>query len=82
MTLSPNLDLDEAAVFLRCSKRFLEDNLRRIPHQKLGRSVSFDEADLAEIKEMHRVRPATAAAPTTPVRALAQIRPKGATRVS
>ncbi|MFE6379199.1 hypothetical protein [Streptomyces roseolus] len=80
MTLSPNLDIDEAAVFLRCSPRFLEDNLNRLPHQKLGRAVSFDEYDLTEIRDMFRVRPTSSATPDTPVHNLAQIRPKGAAR--
>ncbi|MFE6223301.1 hypothetical protein [Streptomyces sp. NPDC057854] len=81
MTLSPNYDLQQAADFLKCSPRFLEDNLRSLPHQKLGRAVAFDEHDLMEIKDMFRVRPASTAAPSTTVRSLSQIRPKGA-RVS
>ncbi|WP_432116606.1 hypothetical protein [Streptomyces sp. S1] len=81
MTLSPNFDLDEAARFLRCAPRFLEDNLQKLPHQKIGRAVSFDEADLSEIRDMFRIRPTSTADSTSPVRALSQIRPKGA-RVS
>jgi hypothetical protein len=77
MSVSPNYSIDEAAEILRCKPRFLEDNLVKLPHQKLGASVAFDDDDLIEIKNMHRVRPRPAAADSSS-RSLAHIRPKGA----
>lgn len=52
-----NFTVDEAAEKLRCKPRFLTDNLHRLPHQKIGVAVVFDEGDLAKIQDMHRVRP-------------------------
>ncbi|MFF9146354.1 hypothetical protein ACF1BN_15985 [Streptomyces sp. NPDC014861] len=81
MTTSPNLDIKQAAEFLKCAPRFLEDNLKRLPHQKLGQSVAFDLDDLAEIKDMFRVRPGARSvrpAPAADVSSLSRIRPKGA----
>lgn len=77
MTVTRNYTLEEAAEILRCRPRFLEDNLARLPHQKLGASVAFDDDEIAEIKAMHRVRPRATSAETA-TRTLAQIRPKGA----
>ncbi|MBB4987462.1 hypothetical protein [Streptomyces nymphaeiformis] len=77
MPLSPNYTVAEAAELLRCKERYLEDNLSRLPHQKIGIAVAFDDEDLAAIKDMHRVRPQRATADVAP-RTLAQIRPKGA----
>lgn len=78
-----NYDLKETAQLLRCRESYLEENLRFLPHQKLGKSVAFDEDDIAEIKRMCRVRPvarptATPAAAGAP--SITQIRPKGARR--
>lgn len=81
MLVTRNYSIDEAAEILRCKPRFLEDNLARLPHQKIGASVAFDDDELAAIKDMHRVRPMAAAAAPAAQRSLAQIRPKGA-RVS
>lgn len=76
--MNRNYNLDEAAELLQCHRRYLEDNLKRLPHQKIGAAVAFDEEELAAIKDMHRVRPtapsASAAGNTAP--SLAQIRPK------
>ncbi|MFC8276292.1 hypothetical protein ACFUJR_27925 [Streptomyces sp. NPDC057271] len=77
MSVTRNYSIDEAADILRCKPRFLEDNLARLPHQKIGASVAFDDDELAAIKDMHRVRPRAAAEGIAP-RSLAQIRPKGA----
>ncbi|MDX2622486.1 hypothetical protein PV356_23605 [Streptomyces sp. WI03-5b] len=74
--MSQNYDVTEAAEYLRCKVHFIEDNLKQLPHQRMGRSVSFDERDLEEIKDMFRVRPARAQAPAgTPALELASIRP-------
>ncbi|MCX4550533.1 MULTISPECIES: helix-turn-helix domain-containing protein [unclassified Streptomyces] len=52
-----NYTLEEAAELLRCKPRFLEDNLRDLPHQKIGAAVAFDAEEVLAIKAMHRVRP-------------------------
>ncbi|WP_381792827.1 hypothetical protein [Streptomyces niveus] len=79
-----NYSIDEAADLLRCKKRFLEDNLQRFPHQKLGQTVAFDENELLAIKDSCRVRQAEATAhgPQTevPVAVLASIRPSQSRR--
>ncbi|MFF2573806.1 hypothetical protein [Streptomyces sp. NPDC058084] len=77
MTFTPNYSLEKAAALLGCRQGYLEDNLRRLPHQKIGREVVFDDDDLNEIKAMHRVRPSASPAASGP-RTLATIRPKGA----
>ncbi|MFD9952436.1 hypothetical protein [[Kitasatospora] papulosa] len=74
--MSQNYDVSEAAEYLRCRVHFLEDNLKQLPHQRMGRSISFDERDLEEIKDMFRVRPAPAQAPASPAALkLAAIKP-------
>lgn len=79
-----NYSIEEAAQALRCYPRFLEDNLKRLPHQKIGAAVVFDEDELRAIKDMFRVRPTEFA---TPMQAsankslsLATITPSGRTR--
>lgn len=76
-----NYSIAEAADILRCFPRFLEDNLKRFPHQKLGAAVAFDASDLAQIKDMCRVRPA-AVEPTsiTSPKTLVGIRPSRRSR--
>ena len=51
-----NFSLEETAKILCCFPTYLEDNLHRIPHQKIGKAVAFDENEIRQIKEMHRVR--------------------------
>lgn len=80
-----NYSYDEAAEKLRCKRRFLEDRIRDLPHQKRGESVAFCECELALIQAMtSRVpawvleldQPAPPPAVATPaVTALASIRP-------
>ncbi|MEU3972384.1 hypothetical protein [Streptomyces bacillaris] len=74
--MSRNYDIDEAAEYLRCKRYFLEEHLKELPHQRMGRSISFDEIDLEAIKDMHRVKPcrASQAVESTPL-ALASIQP-------
>lgn len=74
-----NYSIEETAEILRCRKRFLEDNLAQLPHQKLGQAVAFDDDEIAAIKDMHRVRPELAAVQSdapAEVPELATIRPK------
>ncbi|MEU4920224.1 hypothetical protein AB0G29_12795 [Streptomyces parvus] len=76
--MSANYTLAEAAEYLRCRPHFLEENLKRLPHQRMGRAVSFDESELEAIKDMFRVRPERVQTPaaTAPASlALASIRP-------
>ncbi|MEV6738604.1 hypothetical protein AB0N14_17415 [Streptomyces sp. NPDC051104] len=83
-----NLDYDEAAAALKIKRRWLEDNISRLPHQKFGGNPAvFCMCDLRVIQAMQAVLPADALAviepvepakqtPTTPpVRALAAIKP-------
>ncbi|MEO3976346.1 hypothetical protein [Streptomyces sp. CAU 1734] len=73
-----NYNVAEAAEMLRCKPSFLEENLKRFPHQRLGRSVAFDETELTAIKNMCRVLPVENATPadSTPELTLATIQPK------
>ncbi|MER7814046.1 hypothetical protein [Streptomyces sp. NPDC096153] len=72
-----NYNILQAAELLGCKPRYLEDNLKRLPHQKIGASVVFDEDEIAEIKAMHRVRPASAQAEPAPAPiSIAHIQPK------
>jgi len=57
-----NFDYDEAAAKLGCKRRFLEDNISRLPHQKIGTSVAFCDCELALIQAMHSVMPPEALA--------------------
>ncbi|MFD5510780.1 helix-turn-helix domain-containing protein [Streptomyces sp. NPDC127051] len=86
-----NYSVDEAAEILRCRPSYLRDNLSRLPHQKIGASVAFDEDELEMIKEMHRVRPASQPTASQPIPtaeqtspntlpAYAHIKPAGASR--
>jgi hypothetical protein len=77
-----NYSIEEAADILRCFPRFLEDNLKRFPHQKLGAAVAFDVADLVAIKDMCRVRPTVVAAAPKAAPTLANIRPSRRSRAA
>jgi hypothetical protein len=73
----------ELAELLSIKKRFIEDNLSRLPHHQFGRSAVFDAMQVRRIKEMHRVAPLDAETPAepspppagTPVLTLTSIRP-------
>ncbi|MFD3777309.1 hypothetical protein [Streptomyces sp. NPDC058612] len=80
MSSLQNYDVDEAAKVLRCFPSFLRENLARLPHQKIGLAVCFDEDELAEIKAMFRVRPAPSAPGAADVPQLSQIKPRGTRR--
>ncbi|MFB7171120.1 hypothetical protein ACFCYM_09900 [Streptomyces sp. NPDC056254] len=79
-----NYTLSETAEILQCRPSYLEENLSTLPHQKIGKSVAFDDEEIAEIKRMHRVRPVAARDAATPAvsasPSITQIRPKGARR--
>lgn len=51
-----NYSLEETAQILCCYPDYLKENLRDLPHQKIGKAVAFDEDEIRQIKNMHRVR--------------------------
>ncbi|AWK10023.1 hypothetical protein AB0K47_01190 [Streptomyces tirandamycinicus] len=57
-TMVRNYDYGEAAEKLRCKRRWLEENISRLPHQKLGQSPAFCDCELALIQSMFTVLPA------------------------
>ncbi|MXM66737.1 hypothetical protein GR925_25730 [Streptomyces sp. HUCO-GS316] len=86
-----NYDYDAAAVKLGCKRRFLEDRIRQLPHQKIGESVAFCDCDLRLIQAMCTVIPdqirselSGAEPEVTPQpagrRSLRDVRPAGARR--
>ncbi|MFJ5038026.1 hypothetical protein [Streptomyces parvulus] len=52
-----NYDYDAAAGKLGCKKRFLQDHISSLPHQKLGESVAFCDCDLRVIQRLYTVIP-------------------------
>ncbi|MEU3044318.1 hypothetical protein OIE91_11560 [Streptomyces albidoflavus] len=72
-----NYSYDEAAQKLRCKRRFLEDRIARLPHQKLGESVAFCDCELALIQGLFTVNAPNVAPQKvpSPTPALTQIRP-------
>lgn len=42
------MDIDEAADYLRIKKKTVYMKIREIPHSKIGRSLVFNQRDLAE----------------------------------
>lgn len=57
-TTVSNYNYDRAAEKLGCARRWLEDNINRLPHQKFGQSPAFCECELALIQAMSTVLPA------------------------
>jgi hypothetical protein len=51
-------DYDEAAAELRTTKTWLQRHINELPHTKLGRVVTFDDDDLARIRQIHHREPA------------------------
>ncbi|MEU1853640.1 hypothetical protein ABZ499_31350 [Streptomyces sp. NPDC019990] len=88
-----NYDYDQAAKKLSCKRRFLQDRISRLPHQRLGESVAFCDCDLRVIQRMFAVIPdevwegllnqQPAETPQAPARpSLHAIKPAGARRPS
>lgn len=73
-TVVQNYDYDEAAQKLRCKRRFLEDRISTLPHQKLGESVAFCDCELRLIQRMFAKLPAAVEALLAPP-ALASTQP-------
>ncbi|MER7835269.1 hypothetical protein ABTY98_05000 [Streptomyces sp. NPDC096040] len=58
-----NLDYDEAATALKIKRRWLEDHISKLPHQKFGANPAvFCMCDLRVIQAMQAVLPAEARA--------------------
>lgn len=53
----------EAAAELRITEHWLRRHIRKLPHTKIGRVVTFSEEDIARITAMHRHEPAAAVPP-------------------
>ncbi|MDQ1018793.1 hypothetical protein [Streptomyces afghaniensis] len=52
-----NYGYDEAAEKLRCKRRFLQDRISRLPHQRMGESVVFCDCELRIIQRLFTVIP-------------------------
>jgi hypothetical protein len=66
-TVVQNLDYDEAARALKIRKRWLEDNVSKLPHQKFGQNPAvFCMCDLRVIQAMQAVLPPEALAVINP----------------
>jgi hypothetical protein len=70
----------EAAEYLRVEERWLRRNISRLPHSKKGRVVTFTEADLERIDQMHHHEPTTGPlaivpAPSSGAHPMAHLRP-------
>ncbi|MYR58859.1 hypothetical protein GTY54_22335 [Streptomyces sp. SID625] len=91
-----NYDYDQAAEKLGCKRRFLQDRISRLPHQRLGESVAFCDCELRIVQRLFTVIPddiweglltqkpdETPTTPETPaLLSLHAIKPAGATRPS
>lgn len=70
----------EAAAELRVEESWLRRHIKKLPHSKKGRVVTFSDADLERIDALHHHEPAAgplaaASAPATGVHPLAHLRP-------
>ncbi|KPI33379.1 hypothetical protein OV450_1467 [Actinobacteria bacterium OV450] len=52
-----NYGYDQAAKKLGCARRWLEDNISRLPRQKYGANPVFCECELALIRDMFTILP-------------------------
>lgn len=57
--MSARLTYPEAAEALRVEERWLRRNIKRLPHTKKGRSVTFTADDIERIDQMHHYEPTT-----------------------
>jgi hypothetical protein len=55
--MTRRLSYEEAAAELGVKESWLRDNIRQLPHGKLGRRVYFTDADLARIDQVFHVEP-------------------------
>ncbi|MFF9894910.1 helix-turn-helix domain-containing protein [Streptomyces longispororuber] len=70
----------EAAKILRVEERWLRRNIKRLPHSRKGRSVTFSDEDLDRIDALHHHEPTTGPlaivpAPAEGTHPLAHLRP-------
>ncbi|MGW1437261.1 helix-turn-helix domain-containing protein [Streptomyces griseus] len=75
--MSTRLTYPEAAEELRVSENWLRRNIKRLPHSKKGRTVTFTHADIALIDQLHHAEPSgpTVAQPAPGGRPLAELKP-------
>jgi hypothetical protein len=55
--MTRRLSYPEAAVELRIKESWLRDNIKKLPHKKLGRFVYFTDDDLVRIDQLCHVEP-------------------------
>ncbi|MFB7007851.1 MULTISPECIES: DNA-binding protein [unclassified Streptomyces] len=70
----------KAAKELCVEERWLRRNIKQLPHSKKGRTVTFTDADLERIDQMHHHEPTTGplavvAAPTSGAHPMAHLKP-------
>lgn len=58
----------EAAKELRVEESWLRRHIKKLPHSKKGRVITFSDADLERIDQMHHHEPTSG--PLAPVRSL------------
>lgn len=78
--MSRRFTYPEAAEELRVDERWLRRNIGRLPHSKKGRAVTFTEADLERIDQIHHREPTTgplalATAPASGTHPMAHLKP-------
>ncbi|MFE1925849.1 helix-turn-helix domain-containing protein [Streptomyces asoensis] len=57
----------EAAEILRVEESWLRRHIKKLPHSKKGKAVTFTDADLARIDALHHHEPTTGPLAATPV---------------
>jgi hypothetical protein len=57
--MSRRFTYPEAAEELRVEERWLRRNIGQLPHSKKGRAVTFSDADLERIDQIHHHEPTT-----------------------
>jgi hypothetical protein len=67
--MSQRYTYPEAAEILRVSEPWLRRHIKKLPHSKKGKTVTFSDADLERIDALHHHEPTTGplAKATTPV---------------
>ncbi|MEW2567695.1 helix-turn-helix domain-containing protein [Streptomyces sp. NPDC047070] len=56
----------EAAEILRCEETWLRRHIKKLPHSKKGRLVTFSDADLDRIDTLHHHEPTVGPLATVP----------------
>ncbi|MFH9692675.1 helix-turn-helix domain-containing protein [Streptomyces globisporus] len=71
------LTYPEAAKELGVTETWLRRHIKRLPHAKKGRTVTFSAADIERIEQLHHVEPGPLVAPQSPAGShpLAELKP-------